>query len=227
MEPSDQAPEQVALPSASIIIPTFNRRERLRRLLTGLAAEYRAGARFDAVVVDDGSTDGTDAMLAKLVTPFPVQALQQDNAGPAAARNRAIAAATGEVMIFLDDDVVPGAHLIERHLHAHMLHPRGVVFGPMLPPPGRALPPWLAWEAATLQKQYLAMQQGRYAPTPRQFFTANASVRKRDIDAARGFDEQLRRAEDVELGYRLHSIGLTFHFIANAYVVHTLSLIHI
>jgi GT2 family glycosyltransferase len=137
-----------------------------------------------------------------------------------AARNAAIAAADGELLVFLDDDVTPTERLLEQHAAIHRVDRRAVVIGPMVEPPGRRMAPWLRWEAAMLKKQYDAMQQGRYPPTPRQFYTANASVRREHVLAAGGFDETFTRAEDVELGYRLADNGLRFYFIPTATVIH-------
>ena len=207
-------------PTVSIIVPTFNRRDRLKRLLLRLEQAHSAGARFEVVVTVDGATDGTLDMLARLRTGYPLRALTQPNRGPAAARNRAMAAAHGDVLLFLDDDVVPTEGLIECHRNVHRKHPAGVAIGPMLAPPGRAMAPWLQWEAATLRKFYDAMATGRKTPTPRVFYTGNASVRREHALAAGGFDESFTRAEDVELAYRLADRGLRFFFLPAAAVLH-------
>lgn len=206
--------------SASVVIPTYNRRARLERLLRALEDEYVAGPRFEVVVVVDGATDGTEAMLAALRPSYPLRVLPQPNRGPAAARNRGVAAAAGDVLVFLDDDVWPTPGLIARHLAVHAHDPAAVVTGPMLAPPGLKLAPWLAWEAAALRKQYDAMRAGRFAPTPRQFYTANASVRRAHVLAAGGFNETFTRAEDVELAFRLADRGLHFTFLPDAAVLH-------
>jgi GT2 family glycosyltransferase len=214
-------PHPVQTPSSvSVIVPTYNRRARLERLLRALEGEYTAGPRFEVVVVVDGATDGTETMLAALRPSYPLQVLRQPNRGPAAARNRGVAAAAGEVLVFLDDDVWPTPGLIARHLAVHEHDPAAITVGPMLAPPGRPLAPWLAWEAAALRKQYDAMQAGRFAPTPRQFYTANASVRRAHVLAAGGFNETFTRAEDVELAFRLADRGLRFVFLPEAAVLH-------
>jgi len=210
---------EVAL-TATLVVPSFNRKERLRRLLVELEREHLAGSSFDVVVAVDGSTDGTLAMLAELRLVYPLHIVSQANAGPAAARNHAIEHASGEVLIFLDDDVLPVTGLIERHLAVHRCDPRVVVMGPMLPPPQRRLPPWLRWEAAMLQKQYDAMVAGLFKPTPRQFYTGNASARREHVLAAGGFDHRFKRAEDVELAYRLRDSGLHFAYLPDAVVLH-------
>jgi GT2 family glycosyltransferase len=95
-----------------------------------------------------------------------------------------------------------------------------VVVGPMNTPTGHPLSPWVRWEQAMLYKQYEAMNRGEYGATARQFYTGNASVPRRHLVAAGGFDTAFRRAEDVELAYRLAGQGLRFTFEPLASVLH-------
>ena len=87
----------------SVVIPTHNRKALLRRCLA--AVTQQDYPHYEVIVVDDGSTDGTEAMVRN---EFPqVRYLRQEpNRGPAAARNRGIEAATGEVVAFTDDDCI-------------------------------------------------------------------------------------------------------------------------
>lgn len=208
------------MPRASVIVTTHNRIESLQELCHSLGRAYFSGSRFELVVTVDGGSDGSTEFLASLTRMLPVRVLTQPRSGPAAGRNRAIAVASGDVLLFLDDDVIPQPGLIEQHLAVHETNPDAVVIGPMLPPPDNSLPAWLRWEASTLRKQYDAMLRGEYAPTPRQFYTANASVRRSHALAVGGFDESFKRAEDVEFAYRLADRGLRFHFLSEAAVVH-------
>lgn len=176
---------------------------------------------MEAVVTVDGCTDTTRELLDTISVGYPLRVIElTPNQGPAKGRNRALAQAQGDVILFLDDDVLPLPGLIDRHLAVHRTDPEAVVIGPMLPPADRELPSWLRWEAATLQKQYDAIARGDYEPTPRQFYTANASVRRIHTLAAGGFDETFKRAEDVEFAYRLADRGLRFRFLPEASVIH-------
>jgi len=198
-------------PTVSIVIPTHNRRERLHRVLSALAEQSYRGS-VEVVVVSDGSTDGTDEYLTG-PTPIPVTAVLQANAGPAAARNRGVHEASGELVLFLDDDVVPAAHCLAAHVSAHeRLGDDAVVIGPMVDPPDHRMSMWVRWEQAMLARQYSAMERGDYGATARQFYTGNASLQRRHLLEAGGFDPTFRRAEDVELAYRLADRGLQFAF---------------
>src|SRR5579875_597350 len=207
-------------PPLSIIVPTYNRRERLLRLLRSLAEESTRGAAFEVVVAIDGSTDGTAEALAGFVAPYPLIVLAGTNRGPAAARNRAVTAARGTRLLFLDDDVIAAPGLVAHHVAAAAGDECAVTIGPMLPPPGVRLAPWLRWEAETLQKQYDAMLAGVYAPTPRQFYTGNAALARALFDTVGGFDETYRRGEDVEFARRLEAAGARFAFVPEAIVWH-------
>lgn len=207
-------------PSISVVIPTYNRRARLHRVLTGLRDQTDSGP-IEVVVVSDGSTDGTDEYLASGETPLPVVAATQTNQGPAAARNRGVELASGDVVVFLDDDVVPDPGLIAAHRDAHArLGDAVVVIGPMLNPPDHTMSPWIAWEQAMLAKQYRAMLRGDWEPTARQFYTGNASLRLDHFNAVGGFDTAFRRAEDVEMAYRLDDRGLAWVFEPRAIGLH-------
>jgi hypothetical protein len=91
----------------------------------------------------------------------------------------------------------------------------------MSPPPDDwPRPAWVRWEEQKLQVQYRAMLAGVYACTARQFYTGNASLSLALFMEAGGFDVTYRRAEDVELGYRLRDRGARFIFNAYADVEH-------
>jgi len=95
----------------SIVVPTYNSARTLRLLLDAVTAETPATCSFEVLVVDDGSTDETE----RLVGRYPaVRYIRQDNAGPAAARNRGAREASGDYVIFIDSDIVPDAGTIDR-----------------------------------------------------------------------------------------------------------------
>ena len=199
--------------AVSVIVPTYNRLDRLRRVLGALAQQTFPREHYEVIVVSDGSTDGTDDYLTSGHTPLETVAVSQPNAGPAAARNRGVQEAQGALILFVDDDVVVAPDLIEQHVRSHNGDGNGlVVIGPMLTPPDFPLSPWIQWEQAMLYKQYDAMQRGDWEPTFRQFYTGNASLKRRTFLDAGGFDARYLRAEDVELSYRLDAAGCRFRF---------------
>ena len=196
----------------SVVIPTYNRLNSLKRVLEALDKQVLLEP-FEVVVVSDGSTDGTDEYLKTLHPSFHLTAVSQKNQGAACARNLGIQRARGEIILFIDDDVVPTSNLIAEHLR--LFQEKGdqiVVLGPMLSPQEFKLSPWVDWEQCMLVKQYQAMCQGEWEPTARQFYTGNASVKREFLLQAGGFDPSFKRAEDVELAYRLAEHGLRFFY---------------
>jgi len=209
------------MPHVSVVIPTHNRIERLKRVLAALECQNYALHDFEVVVVSDGSSDGTNEYLRSLTTPLQIHMVVQPNQGVAVARNSGVRHATGDLVLFVDDDVVPAPQLITEHMRIHTAQPNDViVLGPMLTPEGFCMSRWVRWEQAMLTKQYDAMIAGRYAPSARQFYTGNTSLARALLLASGGFDENFRRAEDVELAYRLAERGLQFIFNPDAIGYH-------
>jgi GT2 family glycosyltransferase len=205
----------------SVVVPTYNRQAGVLRLLEALAGQTYPADRFEVVVVDDGSSDGTVAALQGRETSFRLTVLQQAvNGGPAVARNAGVARARGPLIVFLDDDVAPRPDLLEVHVRAHGESDEAVVIGPMLPPPDWPRPAWVRWEESILLGQYRDLTEGRYACGPRQFYTGNASLYRERFLGAGGFDARYKRAEDVELAYRMRDFGARFVFESRAAVLH-------
>ena len=208
MLPVGQAMDERRL---SVVIPTFNRRDRLARALSALERQTLPASEFEVVVVDDGSTDDSAQWLAQRTTPYGLRVLRQTNGGPARARNAGVELARGELVLFVDDDVEPDSALLAEHLRFHDAERDIVVIGPLASLPHYDQP-WVAWEQAKVEQQYRAMERGDWAPTFRQFWTGNASVARQHVLDAGGFDPSYLRAEDVELGVRLRQRGLQFRF---------------
>lgn len=207
-------------PLASVVIPTYQRRDSLERTLKSLELQDLAGS-FEVIVISDGCSDGTDEMLAEPTRwNFPLVAIRQENAGAGAARNQGIAVAKADVVVFLDDDMVATPTFLSTHLMEQSQHGNTAIIGPMMTPPEGGLSFWVEWEQENLEKQYAAMHRGDWAATSRQFYTGNASVPKSNIVAVDGFDEELRRDEDTELAWRMSQQGTRFLFCRDAVGYH-------
>ena len=107
---------------ASVILPVFNACDRVERAIRSVT-DTPPDFAYEILAVDDGSTDSTPAVLERLAAEIPaLRVIRQENAGPAAARDRGVAEATGDYLLFCDSDDVfsPGAvqtavNAAERH----------------------------------------------------------------------------------------------------------------
>src|SRR5436305_5803487 len=99
----------------SVVIPTHDRPEGLARLLAGLHRQTVAPARFEVIVVDDGSSEPAVVDSGELW----VRVLRHEQPrGPAAARNSGWRAASGDIVAFIDDDCVPSERWLEEVMAA-------------------------------------------------------------------------------------------------------------
>lgn len=104
----------------SVIIPTCNKAPYLELTLTSLFHQSFDRSQYEVIVVDDGSTDDT-AMLAERFASkeWHFQYIKQCNGGRSAARNAGIQAATGKIVLFIDDDCICNNNLIAAHIACH------------------------------------------------------------------------------------------------------------
>jgi glycosyltransferase involved in cell wall biosynthesis len=103
--------------SLSVIVTTYNRPDALEAVLRGFAAQSYSA--FEVLVADDGSTSDTQKLVQQFArcVPFPVQHVWQEDQGfrAAAIRNKALAKATGEYVIFTDGDCIPRKKFVAQH----------------------------------------------------------------------------------------------------------------
>jgi glycosyltransferase involved in cell wall biosynthesis len=101
-----------SVPTISVIIPTYNRKDSLLRTLDHLSQQTYRMDRLEVVVVDDGSTDDTQA-IASQPFPFTLRYLQQKNQGATAARNYGAKISQSEILVFIDDDITISPETLE------------------------------------------------------------------------------------------------------------------
>lgn len=202
-----------AAPQVCVVVSAYNRATLLPALVEALRAQSIDD--FEAVLVDNGSTDDTGAVLDSLTAGDPrFRVLGVDvNRGPARARNLAWQAAAAPVIAFTDDDCVPDAQWLEALLSAARQGPADFVQGrtiPADPPPSRRR----GWFD---RSQRIESWSGR-------FETCNLLVARDVLARHGGFNEQFRIAmgEDTDLGLRAVAAGATTAFAEDAVVVHHL-----
>ena len=130
----------------TVAICTLNRAESLRRTLDSVAATRVADElAWELIVVNNNSTDHTDAVIAEYRGRLPLRRELEPLQGHSNARNRAIVAARGEYIVWTDDDVIVGARWLAAYAEAFRRWPDGVVFGGRIIP--RYEPPVVKWIA--------------------------------------------------------------------------------
>lgn len=132
----------------SLILPVYNGERTLEATLTGLD---RPAFPYELLAVDDGSTDGTPAILARLAERDPaLRLLTQENAGPAAARNLALKEARGDYVMFCDaDDAYLPGFPEKAVLEAEKRGADLLLAGFLLTEPGKAGVPYAHRDCAT------------------------------------------------------------------------------
>ncbi|HUJ12866.1 MAG TPA: glycosyltransferase family 2 protein [Thermoanaerobaculia bacterium] len=204
----------------SVVIPTHNRVAMLARVLDALEAQ-RDAPEFETIVINDGSTDNTDAFLQQR---RGIAFRTQKNSGPGVARNHGVSLARGRFVIFIGDDTVPEPRFVAEHARTH----RDSGDDPLLACLGYT--GWPHGERVTafmdyindygLQFGYKLIRDGETVPF-NFFYTSNLSV-ARQVLAENPFDTTFPSAawEDIELAYRLESRGLKIRYNAKAITRH-------
>ncbi|MCU0625157.1 MAG: glycosyltransferase [Gemmatimonadaceae bacterium] len=202
-------------PTVSVVVPTYGRAAILERCLHALAAQRYPAHRWEVVVVDDGS-----AVPVRPSTSLPcaLRVIRQANAGPAAARNRGAACATGTLLAFTDDDCLPTPHWLSALVDTLRGAPGALVGGPV----ENVLyddPYATATDALT---RFLYDYHERRRSAHGFYMTSNLALRAESFRAVGGFDERFRHAagEDREFSDRCRAAGHPLVFAPHALVQH-------
>lgn len=195
-------------PDISVVVPTYNQADLLRENLRSLVDQTLPKDSYEIVVVDDGSTDHTAAVLREFAGPVRIVQLPA-NRGRSAARNEGIRHALGRLVTFVDSDILVRRDFLAQHLDAYRSNGPGVLSrGPVVLVPD--------------------VQTARDSPMPRLtsspafLDTANASVERSALLKAGLFDERFPGYgwEDFELGIRLRRLGIRRVFCRQAVGFH-------
>ncbi len=198
--------------NVSVIVPVYNAHESINRCIEALLDQTYQREKYEVIVVDDGSTDGT----ADIIKDYPVKYIYQKNQGPAAARNKGAKQARGDIILFTDSDCVAANNWIEEMVR-----------------------PFQSTEVVAVKGVYRTNQKSLTARFAQIEFeerfemlkkvksidmvdTYSAAFRREIFLKEGGFDESFPVAnnEDTELSYKISKAGYKMVFNPNALVYH-------
>src|SRR5262245_7580166 len=131
------------MPAISIIVATRNRKESLALFFDAMRVVSQSPS-WEMIVADNGSTDGTAALLSSVASSFPLSIINESEGGKSRALNRALNQAHGEILLFTDDDVVPDPQWLTALDCAAQAHPEANVFGGRILINHNMIPEWVA-----------------------------------------------------------------------------------
>jgi GT2 family glycosyltransferase len=208
------------------------------RALEAFRAEALPAEQFEVIIADDGSSDGTEALVASFEANYKIKYCFQEDSGfrAAAARNVGAKLAEGEVLAFFDAGQIPSPSFAASHLSAHIRLPsvRRAVTGLICGwsssvrqhaegMPAEQLYRSIPKETDPRYQSFARVEfdLGKLALPPLLWWAGNISVRTEDFWESDGFDESFREygVEDVELAYRLWDRGIGFGFCEDGWVI--------
>lgn len=208
-------------PEISVVIPTHNRATILRETLEALFSQSLDKDRFEIVVVDDGSQDGTADMLAELSsrTSHHLRTYWQENKLAGTARNLGIQEAKAAIVLLMDDDIIPNPELLKQHLQLHRRYPE-VDVGVS----GRVITGSTNVDLCRPDYRKVPFNNTTDHGDPLidagSLVTQNISLKRKFIIEGGLFTDGLPCLQDKELGLRLRKRGLRLIYCREAVVIH-------
>ena len=220
----------------TVAIPTHNRARMLAATLASVAAlELPEGVTAECLVVDNNSSDDTAAVVDRFAASarLPVRRVFESAPGSSFARNRAVLEATGDFILFLDDDAIAEPEWAAAMLAAIERRKLDAACGVVLPrwtqKPPRWLGPSLYIRLAVHDEQKLASATPAQLDSIHNYFSANVGFRRKTFDLFGRFREDLgvvggnpMSGEDTELFARIIASGGLIAFVPAARVYHVI-----
>lgn len=221
-------------PRISLVIATYNGASRIDATLNSLLAQSLEAELWEAVVVNNNSSDHTAEVVKAFMVAHPevnIIVVDEPVQGLSSARNKGIEVAKGEVVVIIDDDEIASLQLLSDYLRFFDTHPDIVAAGGKIVPlyvSGR--PRWMCRYterpiAGTLDlgEKEIPFPKGKY------FGGGNMALRRTAIECYGAFDPSLGRkgttllgGEEKELYGRLHAAGEEVFYLPTPYIQHVI-----
>ena len=203
----------------SIIIPTYNRREELQKLLHSFTLQTLPQKKIEIIVIDDGSDDSTIEFLKEERDKGTLTFSTQDHKGPGAARNAGMKMAQGRVFVFTDTDCIPHPHWLKNLICPFEDEIVGAAGGPEVPDPeesilSRCFQFVMTSPLTTGGLRGAKKRLARYYPR-----TFNMAITRKAYETVGGFKEWYH-GEDVEMSFRIKKAGFKLVYCEDAKVYH-------
>jgi glycosyltransferase involved in cell wall biosynthesis len=209
------------MPKISVVIPTLNRASVLEKTIEGIESQTIARDLYEVIVVDNASTDDTQNVLAQKSRQYSnLRVLCQPKPGAAPTRNAGLRLALGDIILFIDNDILAERDLIERHLESHARYSNASIIGNVVTP----------WQHRTEPFLRYLYHRGIYNPYTitagpmdfSRYHTGNVSTPRSMLLDSGGFNEEffIYGMEDIELGYRLQKLGCRMVYGEQARATH-------
>jgi glycosyltransferase involved in cell wall biosynthesis len=221
---------------ASVVIPVFNQLESLKAVLRFFNYQSYGASRFEVVVVDDGSSEPVIEHIDRSCYEYALNIITQDNRGRAAARNRGVEYAQGDLLIFCDSDRLPDPDFVAAHIRFHQRNKGVAAFGPPLDCFYATDKLYVAQykdidviRRFSRKPDYYQNVSKLFAPHKSAsklawiaFLVGNSSIEKTGFEKAGGFDENFKTwgVEHFELGLRIQKARIDICHNPDAFNYH-------
>jgi GT2 family glycosyltransferase len=205
-------------PFCSIVIPTYNRPERLANCLEAITQQDYPRDQFEVVVVDDGSPTSMAEVVEPFRDRFNLTLIRQENAGPAKARNVGASRASGKYLVFTDDDCTPKADWLKALTAQFEAKPNDLIGGQTL----NALPENLFSTASQILIDYIYSYYNLEAESASFFASNNFAMPADPFRLLGGFDTSfpLAAGEDREFCDRWLHHGYPMSYAPDVQIYH-------
>ncbi len=207
----------------SVLIPTCQRPDKIAACCSALAEQTLGTDRFEVLVGVDGPDTGERALIAQALPRARVEAFE--HGGPAATRNKLVARASGDIVLFLNDDVTPRPDCLATHVEAHRdASAPAMMLGAA---PWRVHEPDRLFDRLIRETSMIFFYDRMDSQTDRDWgfrhaWTLNLSIRSETMRESGGFDDSLPCAcfEDLEWAWRVSRMGVALRYRPAAVVEH-------
>ena len=191
---------------ASVIVPSAGTRlESIANLLASLGRQTVAADRFEAIVVLNGAGDSARELVERFEAPYRLVVVNEEKPARAEARNIGAVRATGEILVFLDDDMEPTPGWLAGHIDRHRETPRVAVMGAVPITVTEQSSPLERWVARNFREHHARLLSPGRSCHPRDFYSGNTSIPADVLAEVGWWDGSYTEYghEDVELFFRL------------------------